>query len=413
MSKADLERKLTILKNMSQEQISEPSNMPVAVYIREAEKLVTVGGRDLDKLSQYGFTGEMLADLKVRIGALRQAESLQKMLRFQKGESALEWDRLSARGYGICDSLRATLLFAYRRDRELVRQVRAIGIGKSPQVMIEALKELALLAKSNSTQLKAINFELAELDEAVALAERLGGLLEMAEAERDSGYMRMRLRDAAYSHLKEGLKELRDYGLFVFRGDKKRGLDYTSDYLRKKRNRRKLRALSRGKVGQNELLDAACCGQKSPASGGESSKMGLSSRKSGKELLTKRRERFKVAKGAPDGGAKSSESGRVVQEERAAASKMDRENLKGRKPALIVDRGAPDDGTVGLKRGPGLQEKSREPLKLRMGKPYRCTRALIVRTEASCNGPGGLRAGNELQKLERRQDKRLICAKGQ
>lgn len=67
---------LPLLEAMPDSEIRGPNNIPVAVYLREALKLVALGERDLALLKSCGYREEMLVDMRERIGALRQAESL-------------------------------------------------------------------------------------------------------------------------------------------------------------------------------------------------------------------------------------------------------------------------------------------------------------------------------------------------
>ena len=41
-----------------------------------------------------------------------------------------------------------------------------------------------------------------------------------------------RIRDQAYTHLKEAVDEIREAGKYVFRQNKKHSLEYTSQYMR-------------------------------------------------------------------------------------------------------------------------------------------------------------------------------------
>lgn len=239
MSRTDLAGKRALLEAMSPEQLCEPSNIPVAIYLREAEQMVAAGRRDLQLLERIGFGGEMLDDLRIRIGALREAESIHRSNRYGRGAAWKSWAEAADHGRWLLKGLRAALLLAYRNDKELASRVRAGSKGRSAAALVQGLSNLATLGRENSEPLRGINFALSRLDEAAALADELGEFLGRADNEKESSHMCREIRDAAYSHLKEGLKELRDHALYALAEDKERKLDYTSQYLRKKRLQRR------------------------------------------------------------------------------------------------------------------------------------------------------------------------------
>lgn len=238
MSKADLTKLQPILEAIPFDQLSEPSNIPVPIYLREAEQMAAAGRRDLAELKAIGFRVELLAELKVRIGALRQAQSNLKVLPFSGRRARLEWAECSPEGFKMLKELKRAMSFAYRKHSELLKSVREAVRGRSAAAMIQGLNNLALLGRRYGEPLEAMKFDMARLAEASALADRLGRVLGAADGEQSNAHMRNR----AFTHLKEGLGELREYALYALGDDKERMADYTSAYLRNKRVRRREKA---------------------------------------------------------------------------------------------------------------------------------------------------------------------------
>lgn len=240
MSRAALKRKIVIFKEMNERDILKPSNIPVPIYLREAEALVEVGKRDWSLLKEIGFSEELLLDLPVRIDALREAESLWRSGSYEMSGARLAWVEGRRQGERVRDRLKAALSFVLRSDREALRTVREAVKGRGAHALVQSLSNLALLGEIYRQELEGINFEPAIIDEVARLSKSLGATLGAADAD-EARKEAVRLRNAAYTHLYLGLKELREYGLYLFNEDRVKKLDYTSAYLRKKRYNRKKR----------------------------------------------------------------------------------------------------------------------------------------------------------------------------
>lgn len=267
MSRVYLKQKMSILESIPYDEIKKPSNIPVVIYLREANELIQVGRKDQAALEEVGYESEMLDELAIRAGALREAESLWRNIRFCGNEDRRRWDEALPQGYRLFEQLRAALIFALRRDRAAVKMVREATKGGGPAALIQGLNNLLFIAREKREELQAIRFEPDRLAEASAMVKRLATQLGAADSERAGVCDALRLRNAAYTHLYEGLKELREYGLYLFRDEKEQSLRYTSDYLRKKRNNRRKRG-ERHRANCNKVgLKRVECGPKAAESG--------------------------------------------------------------------------------------------------------------------------------------------------
>ena len=62
-------------------------------------------------------------------------------------------------------------------------------------------------------------------------------LLALANCERDGENDGRKIRDRAYTHLKEAVDEIYEHGQFAFRQDDERRRGYRSNYMYKRRKR--------------------------------------------------------------------------------------------------------------------------------------------------------------------------------
>jgi hypothetical protein len=103
--------------------------------------------------------------------------------------------------------------------------------------MIQELNNLAVIGKDNPLLLKKINFDMTLLDRAAETSTRMRGLLAAANCEREMTNDGKKIRDQAYTHLKEAVDEIYECGQFAFRKDEERRRGYRSNYMYKRRKR--------------------------------------------------------------------------------------------------------------------------------------------------------------------------------
>jgi hypothetical protein len=219
--------------------------MPVEVFAKEAEYLIKWVQDDKEALIGRGLDWNVVTDIPVRIGALREADSRWYHLRFSQAEAAKAWNEQSDEGYDFRNILLHEFRHAYREDPSLLTKVSGIADGSGHADMIQDLNDLAVLGKANIEPLQATNFDTAELDRAAHLSDVLGDLLGSAEVDRDTNNVTRIIRDQAYTYLKQAVDEVRAVGQFVFWRDDKRLKGYASDYFRKK-NGKSQKAASSG-----------------------------------------------------------------------------------------------------------------------------------------------------------------------
>lgn len=236
-TKEDYEAKLGIITVIPDDQIRTPDNIPMDVYVQEAENLYHWCQDDREVLTAKGLNWALVDDLPIRCGALREAESLWNKERFSKEEAEKQWKEKSPLAYELRNTLLHHFRFAYRNDEVLLGRVKAIAEGSTNADMIQDLNDLSVLGLANLEPLVAVDFDMSLLDQAAPTADEMAALLAAATGDRIDTSESKKIRDQAYTHLKEAVDEIYDYGKYAFWQDDERLKGYRSHYLRRIRMR--------------------------------------------------------------------------------------------------------------------------------------------------------------------------------
>jgi hypothetical protein len=240
-NKEDYQAKLGEIKAIANDKVQLPV-MPTETYLQEAENLYHWSLEDAPELATVGITQEMLDELPVRAGALREAQSLWFKDRYSPEEAEEEWKVKSPEAFEFRDDLLHSFRFAFRKDEIISARVAAIAEGSSNADMIQDLNDLSVLGKAQPDALKAIGFKMAMLDEAAAKADEMADLLAIANGDRKEQSEAKSIRDKAYTYLKELVDEIRDAGKYLFWRTPERYKGYVSQYW-KRRNSKKTESL--------------------------------------------------------------------------------------------------------------------------------------------------------------------------
>ena len=230
MSKINYDAKVATLQAIPATEVILPTT-PVDVSLQEAEDLYSWAIEDQAALEAKGIPWETtVVDIPVRAGALRYAQSEWMKERFGREEAIKVWKEESPRAYEMRNDLIADFRFAYRKNENVLARVRTIAEGTGDADMIQDLSDISVLGNANTAELEAINFDLAQLDLAAQRADELAELLAKANGAQLENASAKDIRDRAYTHLKEAVDELRDFGKYVFRKDPNRYKGYISRY---------------------------------------------------------------------------------------------------------------------------------------------------------------------------------------
>lgn len=230
-----------ILKSIGDDRIKSPHHVPVSVYIQEATTLYHRAEADREPLIESGLSLERIEDLPARAGALIEAEALWQVRKKEGNETAGLWAEESSTAYALRDRLFKSFRFAFRKHPGLLEILNHISRGDAHTDMIQDLNDLSVLGKKHPELLEAIKLDLSQLEDAARLSREMAALLARVNGSRLRQDENKRLRDQAYTYLKEAVDEIREYGRFVYRGDQGRLASYRSEYLWNKKKKAKAR----------------------------------------------------------------------------------------------------------------------------------------------------------------------------
>jgi hypothetical protein len=219
------------------DQVLEP-NIPVDVFVQEAENLVHWSKDDLPLLKNAGINAQKINDLNARAGACREAQSLWVKDRRSVKDAQRQWNEESPAAYDLRDELLHTYRYAFRTDEKLLGRVAEIADGAGNADMVQDLNDLAVLGRENLPLLNAINFDATRLDTATTLSSEMGDLLAASNGDKASNNDSKVLRDRAYTYLKELMDEVRACGKYLFWKKPNRLKGYQSDFWRKRNSKK-------------------------------------------------------------------------------------------------------------------------------------------------------------------------------
>jgi len=191
--------------------------------------------RKIRGLTKVGLDWNLVLSLPPRSGACRESQSIWIKERNTRQEAEQEWKDQAPAAFGLRDQLIHDFRFAFRKFDGLLARVEEIAQGDTNSDMVQDLNDLAVLGKSNTDLLAAINFDLTLLDLAADLSDRMGDLLGATNGERKKDSEAMLIRDKAFTYLKQAVDEIRECGKFAFWHTPDRLKGYNSDYWKQQK----------------------------------------------------------------------------------------------------------------------------------------------------------------------------------
>jgi len=208
-------------------------NMPIAVFIQEAEYLRHWCNDDRQALIHVGLDWELVNTLPTRSRACSQAQALWAKDSKSRPKAMQDWKEQSPAVFALRDQMIHSFRFAFRRHKNLLSNVDEIADGKTNSDLVQDLNDLSVLGKANLDLLTAISFETELLDTAALLAGSMANLLAAMNNEHKKGRESVIIRNKAYTFLKQAVDEIRVCGKFAFRHHPERQKGYASDHWRK------------------------------------------------------------------------------------------------------------------------------------------------------------------------------------
>ena len=101
--------------------------------------------------------------------------------------------------------------------------------------LIQDLSDYSAFAKQYPEPLSAILFDTSKTERAKQISLDLVDLMNKVDGVKNSKNRPEKImRDRAYTHLKQLVDEIRDYGKYVFWNDEEKQKRYSSEYIRDK-----------------------------------------------------------------------------------------------------------------------------------------------------------------------------------
>jgi len=222
--------------SIADERIKAPTGIPVRNYLQEAENIYNWCQADREKLVANGIDWQMVEDMPARIDALREAQAI--WTTSDSGEVGIEkeWHTQLPAAYDLRKELARSLKFAFRDNRTARAAITRLASGQSQASLIQSLRDLAIFGMEHAGYLESKKFNMQKLTAGAEMSRKMGSLLAAVKTGRSFSSESLRLRNQAYTHLKEAVDELKAHAVYLFAGNKNRMRGYTSEYRKKKYN---------------------------------------------------------------------------------------------------------------------------------------------------------------------------------
>ncbi|MBN2735731.1 MAG: hypothetical protein JXR70_02040 [Spirochaetales bacterium] len=214
------------------------SSMPLDDFNQEAENLHKWAIDDLPLMIEIGLDKSLYDDIPTRVKGLRQAMSYVNISDFEKEEYRLIWKNRSKEVQELRRILIRSFRFAYRNNASLLGHINKIASNESYPGMIQDLNDLSELGKRNPRELEIIKFDFNLLAKAASVSVEMSEVLAHKNAEKNNS-KEINLRDKFFTYLKQAVKEVSDYGKYLFDIHHERRKGYVSAYLARARRKRK------------------------------------------------------------------------------------------------------------------------------------------------------------------------------
>jgi hypothetical protein len=215
--------------------------MPVKTYIQEAENMYNWCQPDKDRLTANGLDWAMVEDIPARAGALREAQSRWATSDNDDIEIEKQWEEKSPAAHEFRKRLVRAYRFIFRNNAPAISMVNALAEGDSNLDIIQSLNDLSKFGRDHAEFLQAGRFDITLIDRAAGMASEMASLLSAVNSRRAFSSDTLKIRNQAYTYLREAVTELKSHANYLFWRDPVRMKGYTSDYYRKRylKNRNK------------------------------------------------------------------------------------------------------------------------------------------------------------------------------
>ena len=208
--------------------------MPIDVAVGEAHRLDRVLVVDRQTMLDAGIAPGIVDSFSARVGALDFAAAEYRMTISKDPDSVKAWEEASAEGYELRRYLFKHMSFAFRKEAELMAQLKLIKDGRGDLDMVAALMSAKRLGEKTIAYLvQTPLFDRGKLQAAEDLHNRLNVLHADATIDPAKVNQAKDIFHRAWTYYKMAADEIKDYGQYVFEGTD-RYQEYVSEYLSSK-----------------------------------------------------------------------------------------------------------------------------------------------------------------------------------
>lgn len=217
--------------------------VPVNVFVQEADDLYLWCQDDREQLIQAGLDWNQVSLIPACAKICREFQS--QWLKTYKSTDKIkkEWETKSPEAMNLRSELQHDFAFAFRKDEQLLAQIKEIAQKQSRASLVQSLNDLWVIGRGQKPLLNAIGFDSSKLDRSAGLAPEMADLIARLEGNKKLTDESKLMRDQAYAYLKQLVDELRFGGKYKFRENPERLAGYHSDYW-KGRNTIRVKKLS-------------------------------------------------------------------------------------------------------------------------------------------------------------------------
>jgi len=241
MSEQLITEKLNELNSITDNETGKPT-LPVSVALQEAVDLMDWCIKDKEELVRAGLDWKLVEDIPIRTGALRISQSKRQSEYKAYQDCQAQWKIEAPVAYNLRNELVHHFYHALYSLPSEYSKVQRISEGFSHADMIQDLMDLYELGQKHTALLEAIGMDLKLLDEARKKSFELSELLAKVNGVNRETSPKLKLRDKAYSHLKEAVDEIRRAGQYVFWKNEVRFKGYASLYVKRNNSKSKTKS---------------------------------------------------------------------------------------------------------------------------------------------------------------------------
>lgn len=234
MAKSRFERILHEIKAIPNSEIIKP-NIPIAIAVQEAKNLYRWCQHDKELLFKTGLHKKVLDDLQVRAEVCMEAQAIWMDDLMSKKDIEKKWKKVSVEAKNLKKELLHHYKHAYRNNHDRLYILKKVGRNGSNAHLIQSLNDLAVIGESDIKLLKKTNLDISLIAHARGMVREAAKTLGKVNSIVPSENVNKRLRDKAYTYLKNAVDEIRHHGKYVFWKNPERRIGYVCNYHKKTR----------------------------------------------------------------------------------------------------------------------------------------------------------------------------------